>query len=293
MDFLTRQTGSNHLASGFMMKLSRLFVYGMLGVVFPGLGLRAATNTVVMSPPIYAPNLAQASVLLPDGVLAWDGESKETNVNANAAVAGFVFNFTNVSSSPIVILNVHPSCGCTTAKLPPLPWTLASGTNGQMMATVNLAGKSGTLYKSLNVYTDKGFKTLQLKITILPFVMPKMSEADRAQNVKIATADRQAVFKGDCATCHVQPGEGKYGLALYEADCAICHESEHRATMVPDLHTLKTPTNVEFWRIWIAHGKPGSLMPAFSTADGGPLSDMQITSLAVVLADGRLPNNSP
>jgi mono/diheme cytochrome c family protein len=293
MDFPTRQTGTNRLASGFMMKLSRLFVCGMLGVVFLGLGLRAATNTVVMSSPIYAPNLAQASVLLPDGVLAWDGESKETNVNANAAVAGFVFNFTNVSSSPIVILNVRPSCGCTTAKLPPLPWTLAPGTNGQMMATVNLAGKSGTLYKSLNVYTDKGFKTLQLKITILPFVMPKMSEADRAQNVKIATADRQAVFKGDCATCHVQPGEGKYGLALYEADCAICHESEHRATMVPDLHTLKTPTNVEFWRIWIAHGKPGSLMPAFSTADGGPLSDMQITSLAVVLADGRLPNNSP
>jgi mono/diheme cytochrome c family protein len=293
MDFPTRQTGTNRLASGFMMKLSRLFVCGMLGVVFLGLGLRAATNTVVMSSPIYAPNLAQASVLLPDGVLAWDGESKETNVNANAAVAGFVFNFTNVSSSPIVILNVRPSCGCTTAKLPPLPWTLAPGTNGQMMATVNLAGKSGTLYKSLNVYTDKGFKTLQLKITILPFVMPKMSEADRAQNVKIATADRQAVFKGDCATCHVQPGEGKYGLALYEADCAICHEGEHRATMVPDLHALKTPTNIEFWRTWIAHGKPGSLMPAFSTADGGPLSDMQITSLAVVLADGRLPNNSP
>jgi mono/diheme cytochrome c family protein len=120
-----------------------------------------------------------------------------------------------------------------------------------------------------------------------------MSEADRAQNVKIATADRQAVFKGDCATCHVQPGEGKYGLALYEADCAICHEGEHRATMVPNLHALKTPTTVEFWRIWIAHGKPGSLMPAFSTADGGPLSDMQITSLATVLADGRLPNNSP
>jgi len=293
MDFPTRQTGSNRLASGFMMKLSRLFIYGMWGVVFPGLGLRAATNTMLMSPPIYSPSLAQASVLLPDGVLAWDGESKETNVIANAAVAGFVFNFTNVSSSPIIILNVRPSCGCTTAKLPPLPWTLAPGTNGQMIATVNLAGKSGTLYKSLTVYTDKGFKTLQLKITILPFVMPKMSEADRAQNVKIAIADRQAVFKGDCATCHVQPGEGKYGLALYEADCAICHEGEHRATMVPNLHALKTPTNVEFWRTWIAHGKPGSLMPAFSTADGGPLSDIQITSLASVLADGRLPINSP
>ena len=53
--------------------------------------------------------------------------------------------------------------------------------------------------------------------------------------------------------------------------------------MVPDLHALKTPTNFEFWRIWIAHGKPGSLMPAFSTTDGGPLSDMQIASLASYL----------
>ena len=223
--------------------------------------------------------------LLPDGVLAWDGEAKETNVSANARVAGFVFSFTNVSGSPIVILNVRPSCGCTTAKLPPLPWTLAPGTNGQMEATVNLFNAVGTLYKSLTVYTDKGFKTLQLKITILPFVMPKMSEADRALNLTIAAANRQAVFKGDCATCHVQRGEGKYGQALYEADCAICHEGEHRATMVPDLHALKTPTNFEFWRIWIAHGKPGSLMPAFSTIDGGPLSDMQIASLASYLSE--------
>jgi mono/diheme cytochrome c family protein len=182
-------------------------------------------------------------------------------------------------------MSVRPSCGCTTTKLPQLPWTLAPGTNGQMEATVNLYNASGTLFKNLIVYTDKGSKTLLLKINILPFVMPKMSEADRARNVKIAAADRQAVFKEECATCHVQRGEGKYGQALYEADCAICHEGEHRATMVPDLHALKTPTNFEFWRIWIAHGKPGSLMPAFSTVDGGPLSDMQISSLASYLGE--------
>jgi mono/diheme cytochrome c family protein len=265
------------------MNLSRFFLCGMMGVVFHGISLLAATNIVVTTPPVYVPTLSHASGPLPGGVLAWDGESKETSVNANASVAGFVFNFTNVSSDPVVISNVSPSCGCTTAKLPPLPWTLAPGTNGQMEATVNLAGKSGTLYKSLTVYTDKGSKMLLLKINILPFVMPKMSAADRAHNLKIAAADRQAVFKGECVTCHVQRGEGKYGQPLYEADCAICHEGDRRATMVPDLHALKTPTNFEFWRIWIAHGKPGSLMPAFSTVDGGSLSDMQISSLASYL----------
>jgi mono/diheme cytochrome c family protein len=268
------------------MRLSR-FLYGIAGVLFAGAGLLVAdvnsSNTAVATPPVFVPNLSHASGQLPDGILAWDATSKETNVTADTPFANFVFNFSNVSSDPVVILSVRPSCGCTTTKLPTLPWTLAPGTNGQMEASVNLAGKSGTLFKTVNVSTDKGSKMLTLKIDIQPFVMPKLSDADRARNVTMATADRQMVFKGDCVSCHVKRGDGKYGQALYEADCAICHESEHRATMVPDLHALKTPTNFEFWRIWITHGKPGSLMPAFSTTDGGPLSDMQISSLASYL----------
>jgi cytochrome c553 len=118
-----------------------------------------------------------------------------------------------------------------------------------------------------------------------------MSDADRAHGVAAAKIDRQAVFKNDCATCHVKPGEGKYGKALYDAVCAICHEAEHRATMVPDLHAIKTATNEQFWQTWIAHGKPGSFMPAFSTADGGPLSDMQIANLAAYL-DSAIPSQA-
>lgn len=265
------------------MKLSRLISCVAIGVVFIGFSLLAATNTAVTTPPVYVPNLSQSSGALPDGVLAWDSTTKETNVIANTQSAQFTFNFTNVSTAPVVILSVRPSCGCTTTKLPPLPWTLAPGTDGQIEATVNLYVATGTLYKSLTVSTDKGSKMLILKITILPFQMPKMSEAERMRNLRLAQADRQAVFKGQCATCHVEQGAGKYGQALYAADCAICHEAKHRATMVPDLQALKTPTDYEFWRTWIAHGKPGTMMPAFSTVDGGPLSDFQIASLASYL----------
>jgi mono/diheme cytochrome c family protein len=123
-----------------------------------------------------------------------------------------------------------------------------------------------------------------VKINILPPVIPTLSDADRARGVEMSKADRQAIFHGDCAACHVKPGQGKYGKLLFDADCAICHEGEHRATMVPDLHALKVPTNAEFWQTWISHGKPGTLMPAFSTIDGGPLTDMQIASLASYLA---------
>ena len=85
--------------------------------------------------------------------------------------------------------------------------------------------------------------------------------------------------KGDCARCHVEPVIGKMGKDLFTAACGICHEGEHRATMVPDLHALPHETNAEFWKTWTAHGKIGSLMPAFAQTDGGPLSDQQIASL--------------
>lgn len=220
---------------------------------------------------------------LPDGILAWDELTKSTDAAANQAQAYFTFNLTNVSNGNVAVVSVHPSCGCTTAQLPPMPWLLAPGTNGQIKLTVNLAGKTGTVFKTVAVATDKGSKTLTLRINILPPVALTLSEADRLRGMEMAKADRQAVFKNDCATCHVAPGNGKYGMALYNAVCAVCHDAEHRATMVPDLRALKVPTNDQFWRIWIAHGKPGSLMPAFSTTDGGPLSDLQIASLAAYL----------
>jgi len=270
------------------MKLRHVFVCGIAGIVLAGGRLLAAdsnpTNAVVATSPVYVPDTSHASEPLATNTLVWDSLSKETNAIADAGNAHFVFSFTNVSAGNVVILNVHTSCGCTTAQLPPLPWIIPAGTNGQIGAIVNFAGKSGTLVKSMTVTSDKGFQTLMLKITILPPVVPTLTAADRERNLIAAKADRQAVFRGDCATCHVKPGEGKYGKALYDAVCAICHEGKDRSTLVPDLHNIKTPTNVDFWQTWIAHGRAGSLMPAFSTADGGSLSDIQIATLVQYLA---------
>jgi mono/diheme cytochrome c family protein len=251
-----------------------------------------APPPVATTPAIYVPDMTHANDLLPDGVLAWDELTKATDAAADQTQAHFTFNFTNISSGKVAILNVHPSCGCTTAQLPPLPWIVAAGANGQIGLTVDLRGKSGALFKTVNVSTDKGSKTLMLRINILPPVIPTMTDADRARGLAAAKVDRQAVFKNDCATCHSTPAQGKYGKMLFDAVCAVCHESEHRATMVPDLHKLIIPTNVDFWQTWIAHGKPGSLMPAFSTAEGGPLNDVQIASLAAYL-NSAIPSHAP
>ena len=231
-----------------------------------------------------APDYTHANEPLPDGVLNWDALLKSVDLTNDQQVAQFTFLFTNVSPGAITILAVRPSCGCTTAELPPVPWLIPSGNNGQIKLTVNLQGKAGTLFKSVNVTTDKGNKNLMLRINILPPPpMPEMTEAQRAAGIAAAKIDRQAIFKGDCASCHLKKVEGKYGQQLFAAICAICHEAKHRATMVPDLHNLQVPTNEEFWRAWITVGKEGSLMPAFANSQGGPLNDLQIASLAAYL----------
>lgn len=207
-------------------------------------------------------------------------------------VTNVVWVTNSITPLPVVITEVHPSCGCTTAQLPPVPWTLLPGTNSHIGVTVNLAGKFGTIIKTVHVATDLGSRDLIIQVGILPAVFPKLTGSEMERQMAIAKVDRQAIFRNDCASCHVKPGQYKYGKDLFEADCGICHEALHRASMVPDLRALKVPTSEEFWRTWIAHGKPGTFMPAFATADGGPLSDMQIASLAAYL-NATIPSRVP
>jgi mono/diheme cytochrome c family protein len=79
---------------------------------------------------------------------------------------------------------------------------------------------------------------------------------------------------------------------LYEAACGICHDSPQRAKEVPDLRALKQPTDLDYWMRIIDRGKPHTLMPGFAEAEGGPLTEMQASSLAAYL-DKALPTHPP
>ncbi len=273
------------------MKWQWVLLYSLAGGSLSAADSRPA-NAVAATPAVYAPDTSHQNEPLPDGILAWDSLAKETNLVANVTMAHFTFSFTNVSSDPVVILDAAAGCHCTTTELPSLPWLIPAGTNAQFGVTVNLAERSGPSFKTVNVRTDRGFKQLMVKINILPMMLPDRTDAARAHDVAMARADRQAVFRDDCLTCHAKPGEGKYGKPLYDAVCGICHDGTQRSGIVPDLHQIKTPTNPDFWQTWIAHGKAGTLMPAFATADGGPLSEMQITSLVQYLA-ATIPSQAP
>jgi mono/diheme cytochrome c family protein len=190
------------------------------------------------------------------------------------------FRYTNHLEAPVRVLGVDASCHCTTPKIPALPWTIGPHAAGELEVVVEIPGKWGLLEKTLRLWTADATNTLTVRVDI-----PEPDE--RQKNRLAAFADRQAVFKGDCANCHSTPAVGLTGAELYRAACAICHEAEHRASMVPDL-AAKPHGGAAYWSQWIRIGKPGSFMPGFDRSYTGPLTEPQILSLIRYL-EGRFP----
>jgi mono/diheme cytochrome c family protein len=215
--------------------------------------------------------------------LVFDSNLKEYVAKPGDTIAEFEFAITNVGPTAITINSVHASCGCTMPKLPPMPWVLVPGTNGSFQATVDMRGKAGTFQKTITLDTTDGLKMVSVKC-VLPNNGAAIPGVDaRTRNMQLASADRQIVFRNDCAACHSTPAAGKKGEALYTAACAICHEAEHRAALVTDLHALKQVPTEAYWDAWIRNGKIGTMMPAFHKDQGGPLDDEQIASLVSYL----------
>ena len=241
-----------------------------------------------VTPPGAAP--APAAAAQDPNSLKWSAESIDYNAKAGEQSAPFTFFVTNVSTAEVSINSLRTSCGCTVAQLPTTPYKLLPGSNVPINVTMDLRGKSGSVTKTVSVDSSAGFKSLLVKVNMpaepapatagTPAAAPGM---DRAKNIQSALADRQAVFKGDCVSCHVDKGKGNMGQELYAASCGICHDAEHRAAMVPDLKVPRTQRDLAFWQKWIMEGKPGTMMPAFAQIHGGPLTQEQIDSLTVYL----------
>lgn len=222
-----------------------------------------------------------------DSPLVWDAMEKKIPVKPGDAAADFEFTVTNRSAQAVTIEQIRPSCGCTVAEMPSNPWVIAPGAKASFSGYVNFQGKEGTFSKTLFVSSSAGTQMLTVTIEI-----PMVDDATRKKNQAIAQANRQAVFHGDCASCHLEPALGRSGAELFTAACGVCHFAARRASMVPDLLTARQHRDADFWRKWIAEGKEGTLMPAWSKDKGGPLSHDQIESL-VQFAMQTLPVEPP
>src|SRR5215469_10632763 len=164
------------------MKLRLIFcvffaVMGILSVKY------ANADNVITTKPVYVPDLSHENDHLDLTNMTWEKTMITTNVPADTARAHVVFSFTNVSSNTITIADVHGSCSCTTPELPPLPWRIPAGSSGQIGANVNLAGKFGTVVKSVHVGTDKGSRDLYIQISIQAPVIPVLTDADRVRQM--------------------------------------------------------------------------------------------------------------
>jgi mono/diheme cytochrome c family protein len=243
----------------------------LLGIVASfSMGLLVQAARIAGTPIVDSP---------PGHPLVWDAMMKSNYVEFGKTNTQFIFFVTNSAATNVTITNVMPGCGCTAPKLPSTPWVLKPKDSGPVSANIDLMGKFGEMSKNMRVISSAGEQTLTMKVTI-----PETAETiRRMQGMMQAKSDPQSVFKGECAACHVQKGEGKMGAELFAADCGICHEAEHRAELVPDLAKLNRPTPPEYWRMTVSGGKPGTLMPAFGKKFGGPLSNEQIDSLVTYL----------
>lgn len=224
-----------------------------------------------------------------DTSLTFDATFKEIYPDAGLEKGELFFNVKNDTDKPVTITQIRPSCGCTLAESPDLPWTLNPGDGDRIDLSINLKGKRGTLTKSVSVYSSAGRKYLTFKVHLPDPTkdtahgkVAQMSMSDRLRNMQIAAKDRQAIFKGECKSCHYDAALNQKGEDLFVAACGICHETPNRATMVPDLSVAKAGVarNEAYWTLWITNGKAGTLMPAFHHGQGGPLTDDQIKDLA-------------
>jgi len=161
------------------------------------------------------------------------------------------------------IVKVESSCGCTTAE--PETRMLAGGGFTPLHIAVDTLGKTGDIRKSITMTDQYGVQTvawLTLHVKDNPHAM----------------GEKRSVFDGKCATCHAEPAKGKViGSEIYAAVCVMCHGGDAKGAYAPSLRKFK---DLEILSAVISNGTGSHHMPAFAKEKGGPLSNMQINTLA-------------
>ncbi len=185
----------------------------------------------------------------------------------------------NIGGKYLRIADVETSCGCTVAKISKK--LVAPGDFTRLDIELDTSIKIGKVNKQVTVKSNDP-KRPDLHLFLVGEVLPKPVQGHAAMTMK--ASDPLVLFKGECATCHVQAGKGKTGKALFLADCAMCHGSNAQGNKSSGVNLLnadyENEATVKRLRKVIAEGSPHSpQMPPFSKAKGGPLSDDEIDSL--------------
>jgi hypothetical protein len=105
--------------------------------------------------------------------LKWEQTSVDLRPAFNDKQAVAHFKYENVGNTPVHFESIHASCGCTTAQTQ--NEQVAPGQKGEITATFNIGGRTGTQVKTVTVQTDdpdpaRSTTVLTLKALITPLL---------------------------------------------------------------------------------------------------------------------------
>ena len=105
--------------------------------------------------------------------LKWEQTSVDLKPALGDKQAVAHFKYENVGKTPVHFTSVHASCGCTTAQTQ--NEQVAPGEKGEITATFNIGGRTGTQVKTVTVQTDdpdpaRSTTVLTLKAVITPLL---------------------------------------------------------------------------------------------------------------------------
>jgi hypothetical protein len=99
--------------------------------------------------------------------LKWENPEQKVTAGATDQFVEAKYQFTNTGNYPVTIIEVQPSCGCTTVQLAKKEF--APGESGELTARFDFAGRTGRQEKSIVVLTKDTINqpiTLRLLVTI-------------------------------------------------------------------------------------------------------------------------------
>jgi hypothetical protein len=163
---------------------------------------------------LVAPALAQ---------LKWDQPKQTLTPSPGEKVVTAKFSFTNLGPSPITIIDIRPSCGCTTATLAKKEY--APGESGEIEAKLNFAGHVGHQEKWIYVTTNVAGSEPALlslavdippEVTIQPeFVMWRVGDPIEPKTMRVVIPEgipaRMIAAQADNPTMQVQLREVQAG----------------------------------------------------------------------------------
>jgi len=95
------------------------------------------------------------------------------------------------------------------------------------------------------------------------------------------------------AVTSAQGDQVAQGAKLYADNCAVCHGEKGEGRVGARLKDFPSISPQAFVKATVANGVPGSKMPAWSKAKGGPLSDVEIDAIAAFVATWMTGNVAP